>query len=106
MKSNYWWYIFFGLVITLLGILTQKFFFLFLLLPFSLFYKTSNNRYIKLMLLKLFHLNNHQLAIIKTELATSIVARTGNGRFLTLDEISTEPPVALARTSFFILSNT
>lgn len=41
MKINYWWYIFFGLVITLLGILTQKFFFLFLLLPFSLFYKTD-----------------------------------------------------------------
>ncbi len=42
MKINYWWYVFFGLLITLIGILTKKFLFLMLLIPFSLFLNKKN----------------------------------------------------------------
>jgi|TARA_B110000495_G_C23029547_1_gene612701 hypothetical protein len=43
MKTHYWWYVFFGLVITLIGIITKKFLFLMLLLPFSLFLKNEKH---------------------------------------------------------------
>jgi len=46
MNSNYWWYIFFGLLITLVGLLTNKFFFLFLLFPFSLIFKSKKEEYV------------------------------------------------------------
>ena len=42
MIKNYWWLIFIGLVITLIGLLTQKYFFLLLFLPISYFYKNKD----------------------------------------------------------------
>lgn len=44
MKANYWWYIFFGLIITLIGIVTKKFLFLMLLIPFSLLFNKEKNK--------------------------------------------------------------
>ena len=41
MKTNYWWIIFAGLVITLFGLLTKKYFFLLLFFPLSYFLKSN-----------------------------------------------------------------
>lgn len=39
MKNNLWLIVLAGLVITFIGVVTKKFFFLFLILPLTLFYK-------------------------------------------------------------------
>lgn len=38
-KNNYYWAIFFGLVITFIGLLTRKYFFLLLIFPLSYLFK-------------------------------------------------------------------
>jgi hypothetical protein len=42
MKDNYWWIMLMGLVITLLGLITNKFLFLLLIFPLSSFLSKTN----------------------------------------------------------------
>ena len=39
MTERHWWILFVGLVITFLGVVTKKFFFLLLFFPFSFLFK-------------------------------------------------------------------
>ncbi len=43
MQKKYWWIIFTGLVITLIGLLTKKFFFLLLFLPISYLFQSQES---------------------------------------------------------------
>ncbi len=42
MKKNYWWIILAGLLITLFGLITRKYFFLLLFLPLSYLFKSED----------------------------------------------------------------
>ena len=47
MKKNYWWIIFGGLVITLVGLITKKYLFLLLCFPIGYLFKKDDETTLK-----------------------------------------------------------